>query len=252
MGINQLKKLSENKNFYNLIRGDCLQVLPTLEDESIDLVVTSPPFNLGNTHHTGNHRFSPYNDDLPEEEYQEKQLMILNELHRVTKNDGSLFYQHKNRIKDGVSITPYLWLLKSKWIIKQEIVWFNRSQNFDKCRFYPMTERIYWLAKGSETKLFNSINKHDLWEIQPVGTKQSFTRAYPEELVSNIIKCFEKANVVLDPFLGSGTTMKACQTLNRNCIGIEINSDYCDIVKKRCFGTKPLDREVDYIYEEMP
>ena len=54
-------------------------------------------------------------------------------------------YQHKNRIKKGVQISPYEWI--KSLFIKQEIVWINES-NFDKIRFYPFTERVYWLTKS--------------------------------------------------------------------------------------------------------
>lgn len=137
--------------------------MKSIPDGSVDLIITSPPYNLGNTHHTGTKRHKAYDDNLPEKEYQEWQIQVLNECWRVLKDTGSMIYNHKNRIKNGVQITPYEWLLKTKFIIKQELVWFNGSQNFDKIRFYPMTERIYWLAKSPKTKLFNAINHHDLF-----------------------------------------------------------------------------------------
>ena len=93
-------------------------------------MITSPPYNLGKKHHTGNNHFKSYidyNDDIPEDEYQKWQLDFLKECYRVLKDDGSMWYNHKNRIRNGVQITPYSWLLKSDFIIKQEIVWFNRS-----------------------------------------------------------------------------------------------------------------------------
>ena len=90
---------------WKLYEGDCLEVMSTFPSDSFDIVFTSPPYNLGNNHHTGN-----------------------------------LIYNHKNRIKKGIQITPYEWLLKTDFVIKQELVWFNASQNFDKIRFYPMTE----------------------------------------------------------------------------------------------------------------
>ncbi len=213
--------------------GDCLEIMPLMEPESVDLVVTSPPFNLGLHHHTGNFRHSPYDDNLPEMEYQKKQITILNSLYLRVRIKGSLWYQHKNRIKVGFQITPYEWLLKTQWIIKQEIVWFNRSQNFDKCRFYPMTERIYWLAKRTETDFSNNVNKHDDWHIEPVGTDNSHTRSFPEELVNNIILCYPKTNIILDPFMGSGTTLVAAKNLSRKAIGIEIEEKYCTIAMKR-------------------
>lgn len=226
----------ELNQIYNM---DCLDGMKLLPDESVDLIITSPPYNLGKTHHTGNHRFesySQYDDNMPEELYQEWQIKILNECHRVLKPNGSMWYNHKNRIKDGAQITPYEWILKSNFIVKQEIVWQNGSQNFDKIRFYPMTERVYWLAKDRKTKMFNAINHHDFFkrdEWVPVKTKGSHKRAFPEQMCLDIISCFPDANVVLDPFIGSGTTAVAAQSLGKNFIGFEIDKTYCDIAQDR-------------------
>ena len=216
-----------------IIQGDCLKVMKEMSDNCIGLTITSPPYNLGNNHHTGNKRHYPYKDNLPEKEYQKWQIDILNEIHRITKNDGSLFYNHKNRIKKGIQITPYEWLLKTKWIIKQELVWFNRSQNFDKIRFYPMTERVYWLVKDKNTKLENNINHHDFFKWKAEGANKYFKRAFPKKMVIAFVKCFPKANLIFDPFLGSGTTAVAAKQLNRNYIGIEISEKYCEIARQR-------------------
>jgi len=233
-------------NWVTIYNGDCREILPELP--KVDLAITSPPFNLGNNHHTGNIKHNPYEDDLPEREYQEQQKEVLDLIYNTTSWCGSLFYQHKNRIKDGVSISPYNWIRRTDWLVKQEIVWFNRSQNFDKCRFYPMTERIYWLAKSNETVLSNTINKHDLWMIEPEGTDKQHTRAYPEKLVANILSCFPNAQSVLDPYLGSGTTCYSAKKFSIKSIGIEISEKYCEIAAKRCMQTvmnfAPPEKEV--------
>jgi len=228
----------ELNKLYNM---DCMEGMKQLDNGSVDLIITSPPYNLGKTHHTGNNRFksySQYNDDMPEELYQQWQIEILNECYRVLKQDGSMWYNHKNRIKDGIQITPYEWILKSKFahLVKQEIVWFNRSQNFDKIRFYPMTERVYWLAKSPKTKMFNAINHHDVFDTKdwkPEGTKGEFKRAFPIKMVEDIISCFENAKTVLDPFMGSGTTAIACINTGRNFIGFEIDPDYYEAALER-------------------
>ncbi len=220
----------------HIYHGDCLEVLKEFPDESIDLVITSPPYNLGNNHHTGNKRHQAYNDDMREREYQEWQIKVLNELYRVLKPEGSLMYNHKNRIKKGRQITPYEWLLKTPFVIKQEIVWFNGSQNFDKTRFYPMTERVYWLAKSPKTKLVNVINHHDVFsrsEWKPVGTKGKHTRAFPVQMVQDLASCFPDAQIILDPFMGSGTTAVAALKLGKQYIGIELNPEYIEIAKRR-------------------
>lgn len=224
-----------------VIQGDCLEVMKGIPDKSVDMILTSPPYNLGNGHHTGNIRHKAYDDNMPEDEYQRWQQMILRECYRILKDDGSIIYNHKNRIKNGVQITPYEWILKTPLIVKQEIVWFNGSQNFDKIRFYPMTERIYWLAKSPKTKLFNVINHHDLFdkkEWKAVGTKGQHTRAFPEKMVEDILKCFPDAMTILDPFAGSGTTGVACKNLNRNYILIEKEEEYVGIINRRLLGSK--------------
>jgi len=216
-----------------IICGDCLEVMKEMPDRCIPITITSPPYNLGNIHHTGNKRFLPYPDNLPELEYQSQQLRFLQEMYRITAPYGSLFYFHKNRIKDGFQITPYQWILNSPWQVKQELVWFNRSQNFHKIRFYPMTERVYWLIKEPRTSFNNNINHHDLFSWKSEGTKKQFKRAFPERAVVDILLCFPNVELVFDPYLGSGTTVKVARDLHRNFIGIEINPEYCKIAEER-------------------
>ena len=215
---------------------DCLEGLKKIEDNFIDLIITSPPFNLGNTHHTGFKKHKSYEDNMPEKDYQNWQIRVLNECFRVLKDEGSLIYQHKNRISKGIQISPYEWIFKTNFIIKQEIIWINRSQNFDKIRFYPFTERVYWLAKNPKTKLKNTINKQDVFdwkEWKPVGTRGKHTRAFPEKFVEDILKVFPKSKLILDPFMGSGTVAKVCQEMKRNFIGLEINKKFIKLAEKR-------------------
>jgi modification methylase len=219
-----------------LYNENCLNTMAKMPDNFIDLTVTSPPYNLGEKHHTGNKVFKAYNeysDSVPENEYQDEQIRVLNEIHRATKQGGSIMYNHKNRIKNGKQITPYEWLLKTEWTLKQEIVWFNGSQNFDKCRFYPMTERIYWLSKGVTTDFTNVINQHDLISEIAEGTNKEHKRSFPVSLVKKIIMCFPNSKIIFDPYMGSGTTAIASIKENRNCICSEISSEYCEIANKR-------------------
>lgn len=232
----------------SVILGDCIEVMQGIKDKSIDLILTSPLYNLGNNHHTGSKLIYPYEDDINETEYQELQLRFLNLCYCILKDDGSLLYNHKNRIKNGISITPYEWILKSDFIIKQEIVWKNGSQNFDKIRFYPMTERIYWLSKSPDTKLYNAINHHDLFnetEWKPQTTNNSHQRTFPVKLAEDLLKCFPDKQVILDPFAGSGTTAIAAIRQNRNYILIEKEPKYYDIINKR------IDQELDKIKIEF-
>ena len=102
-----------------------------------------------------------YEDNMEETKYQTWQTEVLNECFRVLKKSGSMMYNHKNRIKNGVQISPYKWINKSKFFIKQEIVWINRSQNFDKIiqktfrfqRYSPITQtRRLDIKRSAKTK----------------------------------------------------------------------------------------------------
>ena len=213
-----------------------LETMARMPNGFIDLTVTSPPYNLGIKHHTGNNSFDAYDeyvDELPEEDYQMHQIKMLNELHRATKEGGSLMYNHKNRIRNGRQISPYEWLLKTKWDIKQEIVWFNGSQNFDKCRFYPMTERIYWLSKGTATDFYNEINSHDLIKDDAEGISKIHKRSFPIKLARRFLICFKNSEIIYDPYMGSGTTAIAAICEKKNWIGSEISKEYVNLANKR-------------------
>jgi site-specific DNA-methyltransferase (adenine-specific) len=207
-------------------------------EEKIDLIITSPPYNLGGKFHTGNTRYNQaydvYNDNLPEEIYQEQQIEFLNACYDKLQDGGSMFYNHKPRIKDGVTIHPLEWILKSKFILKQEIIWKNGSQNFDKIRFYPFTERVYWLVKDKKTKLFNKVGLPDIWEFKNHKRDKIHKATFPIDLPLTIIQCFEDARIICDPYMGRGTTAKAVLELNkedgndRKYIGFEISQTYCD------------------------
>ena len=89
-----------------LFLGDCMELFSKVEDNSVDLIITSPPYNLGNNHHTGTVSHKAYDDNMNEKEYQEWQTRVLDECYRVLTNEGSLFYNHKNRIKKGRQTKP--------------------------------------------------------------------------------------------------------------------------------------------------
>ena len=224
-----------------LYNGDCIEIMKKFKDNSVDLIITSPPYNLGGSFHTANNRMKAYNlysDNMPEEEYQKWQISFLNECFRILKDDGSMFYNHKPRIKNGICTHPLQWILKSNFILKQEIVWFNGSHNFDKIRFYPMTERIYWLSKSPKTKLFNEVGRTDCWTDMKNAKRHPIHKAtFPVELPLTIIKCFKDAQTVLDPYMGIGTTGKASVMEGKDFIGIELDEKYFDIAKNEIYNT---------------
>ena len=134
-----------------IIHGDALDILEKIEDNFVDLGITSPPYNKGEKHQgwlVKNVRYNGASDRAPEEVYQKQQVDVLNELFRVIKPGGSFFYNHKTRWARGKMLHPMEWLQKTKWTIRQEIIW-NRmiAANIRGWRFWQVDERIYWLYK---------------------------------------------------------------------------------------------------------
>jgi modification methylase len=218
-----------------VIQGDCLEVMKTMADKSVDMVLTSPPYNIGKMH-SNQLQYGTYaGNDVEEVDYQVWQTNFLRECFRVLKDDGSVFYNHKIRIKNKIAIHPLAWIFRTNFILKQEIVWdMGKSANSDKIRFFPYSERIYWLVKNKETKVNNIKNLSDVWRVVPKHTRKEtgHIAVMPVEIAENIISATDY-QTILDPFAGSGTTGVACQNLNRNYILIEKEPEYIDIINKR-------------------
>ena len=123
-------------------------------------------------------------------------------------------------------ITPYEWLLKTKFTIRQEINWNNGTYNFDEIRFYPRCERIYCLAKG-KAWMYNRLKLTDDWHIEPVETDVEHTRAFPDKLVKNIMATVN-FETVLDPFMGSGTVGRIADEHGKKWIGFELKKEYAE------------------------
>jgi DNA modification methylase len=223
---------------------DCLEGMKRIADESVACIITSPPYNLGGDFHTfvagkrvtyGDYN-SPYKDKLDEECYQEWQVEFLNSCHRVLNNDGFMFYNHKNRIVENNVITPFSWIHKTGFLITQVVVMNLKSTpNVDKRRFFPVHELVFILSKNKKSKLNNIENLTDVWEMKKVSRKISGHPAtFHDELPRRcIISSTKEQDIVLDPFMGSGTTAIACLNTNRNFIGFEISKEYFDIAEKR-------------------
>ena len=180
---------------------------------------------------------------MNEYEYEKWQLDILNELFRVLKEDGSLFYNHKNRIHKGEIISPYQWLLKSPFKIRQEIIWDRgSSQNVNRCRYMPSSELIFWLTKCNRVRFDrkrDTMFKNEIWKFIPEkGTEHP--APFPIELPNNIIPNVSQDEriVVLDPFVGSGTV--AISALKNNCdyIGFDKFQSYVDMANKNIDNAK--------------
>ena len=220
-----------------LINGDCRRYLP-INCKCVDAVVTSPPYNLGGFHqmHNGNSakwKYGEHDDCMDEVEYQEWQEDILELLYDSC--NGPLFYSHKNRIVDGKMICPIEWINRTRWIVHQCVV-VNKGSgaNVDKRRFFPVHENVWVCFKDQKGRINNADSITDVWFVGDQQTNRKDINHPAVMPLSVATKCVKTINgVVLDPFMGSGTTAIACINTGRKFIGIEKDADYFDAAVAR-------------------
>lgn len=233
----------ENK----IICGDSLEILKQIPDGSIDLVVTSPPYNLGINKTFGKHitqnwkgkwnnsklqatGYDAHDDNMPEDEYIAWQKKILAECLRVIKDTGAIFYNQKWRVQKG------LFQQRPEIVeglpVRQIIIWKKAGGiNFNEGYYLPTYEPVYLITK-SKFKLAPKVNRlGDVWDITQ-ERKSWHPAAFPIELAK---RCVESTTgqLVLDPFMGSGTTAVAAKQAGKKYIGIDISKDYCKKAEER-------------------
>lgn len=232
---------------------DVLEGLRQLDDKSVDLIITSPPYNK-----TGFNAYSTKGkrkgdiwskaimyggtadlDNMPEDEYEEWQIEFLNECFRVLKDDGSMFYNHKVRVKKNKISFPLEWIDKSKFITRQILVWDrSSSMNMDKCRYIPSTEYIFWLIKQRKNPRFRRADDAkfiaEVWKFAP-EKKNSHPAPFPIDLPDNIIPSVAQGEriLVLDPFMGSGTVAVSAVKHGCDYIGFDKIQEYVDMAEDK-------------------
>ncbi|MBI3501968.1 MAG: site-specific DNA-methyltransferase [Bacteroidetes bacterium] len=228
-----------------IIRGDCLEKMKLLPSESVDLIITSPPYNLKNS--TGNGMsvntktgkwagaalqkgYSHYDDNMPHEKYAKWQNDCLKEMFRLLKDDGAIFYNHKRRVQNGL-IQDRDDILQGL-PVRQIIIWKRSGGiNFNPGYFLPTHEVIYLIPKP-KFKLKPKANAYgDVWEFTQ-EMKNGHPAPFPVTLIDRIISS-TTAEIVLDPFMGSGTTAIAALMNKRKYIGIELSPEYCNVAENR-------------------
>jgi site-specific DNA-methyltransferase (adenine-specific) len=257
----------ETRQFKNgiMILGDCQEVLKTLDKNSVEVCVTSPPYNLckrytnynsTKTSKSMSEKFEKwYDDELSEWEYQGQQQSVIHSLMRVCKS--SIFYNHKVRFAwhnrnifrtESNIHHPMHWL--DKFPIWCEIIWDRCGIGNPTRRYHSQDERIYQIGKpkkwdNSELKLTN------IWKFPPSKNK-GHVCTFPEKLVENcIFPTTESGDVVLDPYMGSGTTAIVAINNGRRFIGIESNREYFELACSRIQKLEDeLESQIGVEYEE--
>lgn len=234
-----------------IYQGDCLEVMRSLESGSVDLVVTSPPYNLGLTKRskprsskdsTWNNSklydgYGDYDDNLPHDEYVAWMRDVLSECWRLISDDGAIYFNHKPRIQKGNVWLPHE--LNPSLPLRQEIIWDRGSgMNHGKSFCTPSHERILLFAKPKFR--FLKGKPRDVWRIIP-ARNNDHPAPFPLELPLTAIRCTD-AQTILDPFMGSGTTGVAAKMLGRQFIGIERYGKFAEQAAARIEAQSTLAR----------
>ncbi|MCK4593421.1 site-specific DNA-methyltransferase [bacterium] len=277
MAIKISPKFTPSADFI-LYHGECLELLQTIPNGFVKLIVTSPPYNIG----------KEYEKQLNIQEYINQQAKVIKECVRVLDETGSICWQVGNYVKNG-GIIPLDVLLYPIFdslglSLRNRIVWhFGHGLHASK-RFSGRYEVILWFTK-SDNYTFNldpvrvpqkypkkkyfkgpkrgqlsgnplGKNPSDIWEIPNVKAnhveKTDHPCQFPVELVERLILSMtDKGDWVLDPFLGVGTTAIAALAHNRRAVGAEVEDKYVRITKERLklaeqgkLRIRPMEREV--------
>lgn len=239
-----------------IIKKDCIEGLKELQSGTVDCIITSPPYNkkglLGNVK-PGNQiwgkfniDYNTYGDDMHEDEYQAWMISFLNECHRVIKDDGSIFFNHKPRRHKNRCYLPTDFISHSKVELYQLIIWDRRnSPNIRNDVLVPCTEHIYWFCKKKPKVFRDAIDlqyRSEVWVIPP-ERQGKHPAPFPPQLVKNCVQLTTKeGDLVLDPFMGSGTTALVAKELNRLWMGFEIDEKYITIATDRINAYGALDK----------
>ena len=251
-----------------LYNDDCLKVLPTLADNSVDLIITSPPYdNIRDYNNSSSWNFDTFKN-------------IANKLQKVLKDSGIIVWIVNdatiNGSETGTSFKQALYFKEIGLNIHDTMIWEKETSPFQhNNRYINVFEYMFILSKGKPkttnlikdrkikyggTKIHGTQREKDgtvkplsrnglkineygnrlnVWKINSEkANKTNHPAVFPLQLVSDHIKTWSNENdTVLDCFMGSGTTGIACKNLNRKFIGIEIDKSYFDIAKQRIEGT---------------
>ena len=247
-----------------VVQGDCIEKLKEIPDNTIDLIVTSPPYNCGI-------EYDSYNDNKSWDEYLKWSKEWLEQLYRVMKSDGRicvnvLIDMGLDNNKQRVSPFAEFYNMFNSIGIKSAgtAFWTDNHRvkytawgSWKSCRapyIYLPFEVIMvgykkqWMKKE---RGISTINKKDfmmgcsgIWKLKT--QTQEFTKAnFNTDLPELCIKLFSyKDDIILDPFMGSWTTAVAAKKLHRHFVGFDISERYCKIGQQRVDGTTPIFEQI--------
>jgi site-specific DNA-methyltransferase (adenine-specific) len=248
-----------------IIQDDCLDAMKDIPDKSIDLTVTSPPYNVGID-------YKSHNDNMSEDDYFAFMQSVSDGLYRITKIGGraciNIPFIGNSTFKaksEKLIFYPNMYMPifeKSGWIIRDFVVWVKSSEAEKPNNFCGnSTQWGSWLSPScpymrcfAEVILvFHKIDKRldhkgesdltkdefmeytkNVWYFRTSTDKNLHPAPYPVELPKRCIKLYcYKSDLVFDPFIGIGNTALACIETNRHYLGCDISQEYINIAKRR-------------------
>lgn len=239
------------EDFINkIICGDCIEVMKKMPDQEIDMIITSPPYNVGI-------EYDIYDDSLSEKDYLSFSKSYLMQCYRILKPDG----RFAAVVPGGIGRSPYipvayklLFLCEEFFSLRGTIIWYKGTmfgktawgswQSPSNPGLRDFSELIIIAHKEIATKQdkresdltaneFLRFSK-DLWFIPPENKRRDHPAPFPVEIPARLIKFYTYINdIILDPFVGIGTTARAAKNLKRKYIGIDISPNYCKIAEER-------------------
>lgn len=243
---NQIK-IEELKD--KIINGDCRQVLKKFPSNSINLIFADPPYNIGI-------KYDTHNDTMSSIDYLQWCEEWINECARVLREDGSFYLA----IGDEYAAEIVLMLKEKGLILRNWIIWYYTFGQSQRKKFNRSHTHILYFVKNDKNFTFNPDNirvesvrlkigdkranpkgkvPDDVWQISRVaGTfnerVKDFPCQMPLQLLERVINASSnKKDIVLDPFMGSGTTAVACKKMDRIYIGVEVSEKYYEDIKIR-------------------
>ncbi len=250
-----------------ILQGDCIEVLHSLPESSVDLIFADPPYNLqlqNDLYRPNNSKVDAVNQRWDKfssfAEYDEFTRSWLHESQRVLKDIGTIWVigTYHNIFRVGAILQDL-----GFWILN-DVIWLktNPMPNFRGVRFTNAHETLLWAQKEKSTKytfnhramkaLNDDLQMRSDW-LLPLATgkerlKSNGTKAHPTQkpealLYRILLSSSNPGDVVLDPFFGSGTTGAVAKKLGRHFIGIERDENYIKVAQKRIDAVKPAPDE---------
>lgn len=231
-------------NFLNhIVHGDCLQLFPKLPDESVDCIITDPPYNIANTTKltkvgekivtTADAWGKSFADAYTDDEFMVFMAKIAEQCYRVLKNGGSLLI-YFDRSKP-IYLLRFYQLFTFKNMIA--FVKTNPLCHVRKNNYRSGFEQCAWFVKGESADHFHFLRQNQMVNVfyGNIGQKETTheTEKYRWMIDPLITRHSNPNDIVLDPFCGSGTTIEACLVFQRQFIGFELNPKYCQIAARR-------------------